>query len=65
MLRKTMIVLAEAAALTSGLTVEAFAHGGGRAQSWSALRMVARKLIAPTSQAAALVYGRLFEVGQI
>ena len=29
MLRKTMIVLAKAAALTSGLTVEAFAHGGG------------------------------------
>jgi hypothetical protein len=30
MLRKTMIVLAEAAALTSGLTVDAFAHGDGR-----------------------------------
>ena len=30
MLRKTMIVLAKAAALTSGLTVEVFAHGGGR-----------------------------------
>ena len=30
MLRKTMIVLAKAAALTSGLTVEAFDHGGGR-----------------------------------
>src|ERR1700752_3433425 len=30
MLRKTMIVLAKAAAFTSGLTVEAFAHGGGR-----------------------------------
>ena len=29
MLRKTMIVLATAAALTSGLTVDAFAHGGG------------------------------------
>ncbi|MEA2964489.1 MAG: hypothetical protein QOI46_4587, partial [Alphaproteobacteria bacterium] len=27
MLRKTMIVFAKAAALTSGLTVEAFAHG--------------------------------------
>ena len=27
MLRKTMIDLAKAAALTSGLTVEAFAHG--------------------------------------
>ena len=30
MLRKTMIVLAKAAALTSALTVEVFAHGGGR-----------------------------------
>jgi hypothetical protein len=30
MLRKTMIVLATAAVLTSGLTVDAFAHGGGR-----------------------------------
>ena len=64
MLRKTMIVLAKAAALTSGLTVEAFAHGGGRGHSWSAPRMVAR-LVAPTSQAAALFYGRLFEAGQV
>ena len=30
MLRKTMIVLAMPTALTSGLTVEAFAHVGGR-----------------------------------
>ena len=29
MLRKTMIVLATGAALTGGLTVYAFAHGGG------------------------------------
>ena len=42
MLRKTMIVLANAASLTSGLTVEAFAHGGGRGHAWSALLMVAR-----------------------
>jgi len=42
MLGKTMIVLAKAAALTGGLTVEAFAHGGGRGHAWSALRMVAR-----------------------
>jgi hypothetical protein len=42
MLGKTMIVLAKAAALTSGLTVEAFPHGGGRGHAWSALRMVAR-----------------------
>ena len=62
MLRKTVIVLAKVAALTSGLTTEAFAHGGGRAQSWSALRMVARKLVAATSQAAALFYGRLFDI---
>jgi hypothetical protein len=57
MLRKTMIVLAKAAALTSGLTVEAFAHGDAEGMrgprcGWS-------------SQAAALFYGRLFEVGQI
>ena len=64
MLRRTMIVFAKAAGLTRGLTVEAFAHGGGRAQSWSALRMVARKLVVATSQPAALLYGRLFEVGQ-
>jgi hypothetical protein len=54
MLRKTMIVLAGAAVLTSGLTVEAFAHGEGRGHSSSALRMVARKLVAPTSQTATL-----------
>ena len=29
MLRKTMIVLATAAALTGGLTADAFARGGG------------------------------------
>ena len=57
MLRKTMIVLAKAAALTSGLTVDAFAHGDAEGMrgprcGWS-------------SQAAALFYGRLFEVGQI
>jgi hypothetical protein len=34
MLRKTMIVSAKAAALTSGLIVEAFAHGGDRGHSW-------------------------------
>jgi hypothetical protein len=42
MSRKTMIVLAKGAALASGLTVEAFADGGGRGRAWSALRMVAR-----------------------
>jgi hypothetical protein len=62
MLRKTMIALAKAAALTSGLTVEAFAHGdavGGPRCGW-----LRAKLDAPTSQAGALFYGRLFEVGQ-
>ena len=65
MLRKTMIVLAKAAALTSGLTVEAFAHGdaeGTRCPCCGRLRL---KLVALTSQAADLFYGRLFEVGQI
>ena len=32
------------------------------AHAWSALRMVARKLVAPTSQATAVFYGRLFEI---
>ena len=54
MLRKTVIVLAKVAALTSGLTAEAFAHGGGRAQSWSALRMVARPLHCPPGTTAPL-----------
>jgi hypothetical protein len=65
MLRKTMIVLAKAADLTSGLTVEAFAHGdaeGMRGPHCGRLRV---KLVAPTSQAAALFYRRPFEVGQI
>jgi hypothetical protein len=65
MLRKTMIVLANAAALTSGLTVEAFAHGGGRGHSWVRAADGCRKLVAPTSQAAGLFYVRLFEVEQI
>src|SRR5258707_14620989 len=63
MLRKTMIVLAKAAALTSGPTVEAFAHGdaegGMRSPRCGWLRV---KLVVPTSQAAALFYGRLFEI---
>ena len=59
MLRKTMIVLAKAAALTSGLTVEAFAHDDAEGMRGP------RCGFAPTSQAAALFYGRLFEVGQI
>ena len=65
MLRKTVITLAKAAALTSGLTVEKFAHGGGRGQSWSTLRVVPRKLVAPTSRAASPFCGRLFEIAAV
>ena len=65
MLRKTMIVLAKAAALTSGLPVEAFAHGDAEGMRGPRCGWPRVKLVAPTSQAAALFYGRLFEVGQI
>jgi hypothetical protein len=65
MLGKTMIVLAKAAALTSGLTVEAFAHGDAEGMRGPRCGWLRVKLVAPTSQAAALFYGRLFEVGQI
>jgi hypothetical protein len=65
MLRKTMIVLAKAAALTSGLTVEGFAHGDAEGMRGPRCGWLGVKLVAPTSQAAALFYGRLFEVGQI
>ena len=59
MLRKTMIVSAEAAALTSGLTVEALAHGDAEG------RCNPRSGFAPTSRATALFSGPLFEVRQI
>ena len=59
MLRKTMIVLAKAAAVTSGLAVEAFAHGDAEGTCGP------RRGFAPTSQATALFHGRLFEVRQI
>jgi hypothetical protein len=62
MLRKTMIVLAKAAALTSGLTVEAFAHGDAEGMRGPRCGWLGVKLVAPTSQAAALFYGRLFEI---
>jgi hypothetical protein len=65
MLRKTMIVLAKAAALTSGLTVEAFAHGAAEGMRGPRCGWLRVKLVAPTSQAAALFSGRLFEVAQI
>jgi hypothetical protein len=59
MLRKTMIVLAKAAALTSGLPVEAFAHGDAEGTCNP------RSGFAPTSQATVLFSGPLFEVRQI
>ena len=62
MLRKTMIVLAKAAALTSGLTVEAFAHGDAESLRGPRRGWLRVKLVAPTSQAAAVFYGRLFEI---
>ena len=62
MLRKTMIVLAKAAALTSGLTVEAFAHGDAEGMRGPRCGWLRVKLLAPTSRAAALFYGRLFEI---
>jgi hypothetical protein len=65
MLRKTMIVLAKAAAFTRGLNVEAFAHGDAEGMRGPRCGWLRVKLVAPTSQAAALFYGRLFEVGQI
>jgi hypothetical protein len=70
MLRKSMIVLAKAAAAkaaahASGLTVEGFAHGDGECMRGPRCGWSRVKLVAPTSQAAALFYGRLFEVRQI
>ena len=65
MLRKTMIVLAKAAALTSGLTVEAFEHGDAEGMRGPHCGWLPVKLVAPTSQAAALFYQQLFEMGQI
>jgi hypothetical protein len=65
MLRKTMIALAKAAALTSGLTVEALARGDAEGMRGPRCGWLRVKLVAPKSQAAALFYGRLFEVGQI
>jgi hypothetical protein len=62
MLRKTMIVLAKVAALTGGLTVEAFAHGDAEGMRGPRCGWLRVKLVAPTSQAATLFYGRLFEI---
>ena len=58
MLRKMVIVLAKAAALTSGLTVEAFAHGDAAGIRGPLCGFT------PTSQADASFY-ELLEVGQI
>src|SRR6266436_3715409 len=57
MLRKTMIVLAKAAA-----PVEAFAHGDAEGMRGPRCGWLRVKLVAPISQAAALFYGRLFEI---
>ena len=65
MLRKTMIVFAMAPALISGLTVEAFAHDDAEGMRGPRCGWLRVKLVAPTSQAVALFYERLFEVGQI
>ena len=65
MLRRTMIVLAKAAARTSGLTVEALAHDDAAGMRGPRCGWLRVKLVAPTSQAAVLFYGRLFEVRQI
>jgi hypothetical protein len=59
MSRKTMIVLAKAAAVTGRLAVEAFAHGDAEGTCGP------RCGFAPTSQANAWFYGQLFEVRQI
>jgi hypothetical protein len=62
MLGKTTIVLAKAAALTSGLTVEACARGDAEGIRGPRCGWLRGKLVAPTSQAASLFYGRLFEI---
>jgi hypothetical protein len=64
MLRKTMIALAKAAALTSGLTVEALARGDAEGMRGPRCGWLRVKLVAPKSQAAALFYGRLFEIAR-
>jgi hypothetical protein len=65
MLRKAVIILAKAAALTSAPTVEAFAHRDAEGTCCPRLGWLRVKLVALASQAAALFNGRLFEAGQI
>jgi hemoglobin-like flavoprotein len=48
--------------LRSGLTVEAFAHGDAEGMRGPRCGWLRVKLVAPTSQAAALFYGQLFEI---
>ena len=62
MLRKTMIVLAEAAALTSGLMSKRLRMAVAEGMRGPRCGWLRVKLVAPTSQAAALFYGRLFEI---
>ena len=64
MLRKTMIVLAKAAALTSGLTVEAFEHGDAEGMRGPHCGWLRVKLVAPTLQLGGLFYWRLFGLCQ-
>ena len=65
MLRKTMIVLAKAASTFSPLMRAAFAHGDAAGMRGPRCGWLRVELVALTSQVAALLYGRLFEVGQI
>ena len=64
MLRKTMIVLAEAASTVSAMRA-AFAHGHAAGMRRPRCGWLRVRLLAPTSQAAAVFYGRRFEVRQI
>jgi hypothetical protein len=64
MLRKTMIVLAKAASTVSAMRA-AFAHGHAAGMRRPRCGWLRVRLLAPTSQAAAVFYGRLFEVRQI
>ena len=65
MLRKTVIVLAKAASTFSPFMRAAFAHGDAAGMRGPRCGWLRVKLVAPTSQAAAVVYRCMFEVGQI
>jgi hypothetical protein len=65
MLYETMIVLAKTASTVSAMVRAAFAHGHAAAMRRPRCGWLRIKLVAPTSQAAAVFYGRPFEVRQI